>query len=134
MAHSFHPIYGALEIDVCFIYGNFAVGATGAPTLGATGNKGITSVVRNSAGQYTVTLDDSYNAVLWAAAQVVDATNSDPTTVGVMSRVHDTSITTAGAGTVTFQFVSTATPGTVEDPRNGATVLFNVVVRRSSVT
>lgn len=134
MSHSFHKLRGALEIDVCVLYGNFSVGAAGAPTLGATGCKGISSVVRNSTGNYTVTLDDVYNQFLWADAALVDATNSDPTTVGVVNKVASTSIQASGGGTVTFQFYSTATPGTVEDPRNGATVYFKIEVRLSSVS
>ena len=134
MAHSFHKIYGALEVDVCLLYANWAVGAAGAPTLGATGNKGITSVVRNSTGKYTVTFDDAYNGLLWADAIVMDATNSDPTTVGVVAKLVSQSVQTSGAGTVVIQFYSTATPGTVEDPRDGATIYFKAELRRSSVT
>lgn len=132
MAHSFHPIYGALEIDVCQLYGNFAVGATGA--VGTLTAKGVTSVTRNSAGNYTILLDDNYNAVLWADAIILDATTSDPTTVGVACKLVSADAQAAGGGMVVIQFYSTATPGTVEDPRSGAVVYFKVDVRRSSVT
>lgn len=36
------------------------IGATGAPTLDAVNSKGIKSIVRNSAGKYTITLSDNY--------------------------------------------------------------------------
>lgn len=114
------------------LFGQFAVGATGAPTLATAASKGITSVVRNSAGKYTVTLQDSYAAFLWADAKLLDATNSDPTTVGCVAKLVSASVNGATA-TVVIQFYDTVSPFTAADPRNGATVLLKVELRNSSV-
>jgi hypothetical protein len=129
---SFHPFKGALEIDVAVLYGQFAVGASGAPTLSAQASKGIKSVVRNSAGKYTVTLQDSYAAFLWGAAQILDATNSDPTAVGCTAKVNAASVSGA-TPTFVVTFYETATPFTPQDPRNGATVYLKLELRNSSV-
>lgn len=45
-----------LEASVFQYFAHITFGAAGAPTLEAAASKGITSVVRNSAGQYTITL------------------------------------------------------------------------------
>ena len=53
----------ALEKQVCHLYGNFDVGASGA--VSNTVGLGISSVVKEStAGQYTITLQDAYDKLL----------------------------------------------------------------------
>ena len=53
----------AIEKQVCNIYGNFDVGASGA--VSNTVGVGVTSVVKEStAGQYTITLQDAYDKLL----------------------------------------------------------------------
>lgn len=132
--HSFHRLLGALEIDVVCLYARFTVGAAGAPTLvSAPGSKGVTSVSRTSAGLYVLTLDDGYQKLLWGAAQILDATNSDPTAVGVASKLVSNVDGANNPATVTIAFFDMATPYTAADPRNGATVLVKLEFRNSSV-
>ena len=49
-----------LEKSPVTLYGDVQVGAVGAPTVVTKNSKGIKSVVRNSAGRYTITLSDTY--------------------------------------------------------------------------
>lgn len=53
MSHAFRPGPVGLELNPVKLWAVVAIGASGAPTL--TRGKGISSVVRNSAGKYTVT-------------------------------------------------------------------------------
>lgn len=53
----------SLQKEVCFIEGNFVVGAAGA--VGTVKGSGVASVVKDTAdGAYIITLDDSYNRYL----------------------------------------------------------------------
>lgn len=133
-SHSFHRMLGALEIDVVHLYARFTVGAAGVATIvSAPGSKGITSIVRSAAGKYVVTLDDAYYQFLMGHAVVQDATNSDPTTVGVLARVFSETVSTpANPGVVTIQFYNVAN-GSAADPRNGAVVLVKLEMRNSTV-
>lgn len=133
MAHSFHRHGGTLEIDVVTLFAAAAVGASGAPTLNATGNRGITSLVRNSAGNYTLTLDDTYNTVLFADVKVVHSSTDNPTSAGVLCEQVAWNAQASGGGTVQFCFVSTST-GSATDPANGATIYVKVDCRKSSIT
>lgn len=130
---SFHPAQGNLELDVVSIYASFAVAASGVPTLNtAPGSKGVTSVTHNSAGKYTILLQDVYFNTLFIGVQVVDSTNSDPTAVGVASRVFSHSSQAVGGAQVVIQFYETGS-ATPIDPRNGAVVLVKMDFRNSSV-
>lgn len=60
MNRLFNQFFLSLERGKAIIFGKVAIGATGAPTLNAVKSKGIATVVRNSAGNYTVTLNDIY--------------------------------------------------------------------------
>lgn len=46
----------SLAKDPVFLFGRVTFGAAGAPTLDAVNSKGIKSITRNSAGNYTVVL------------------------------------------------------------------------------
>lgn len=132
---SFHRILGGLEIDIVQLYVKFTVGAAGAATMvSAPGSKGVASVAKTAtAGQYAITLQDGYQALLWASAVVLDATLSDPTAVGVAVKVLSETVSTpAVPGVVTIQFYETGS-ATAVDPRNGATVLVTLDLRNSSV-
>lgn len=131
MNRSFHKPLGSLEIDVVTIYGSYAVGATGACTLDTQNSKGVASVVRNSAGKYTITLSEPVQKFLWGDAQLLDDTNSDPTTVGVLPRLFSAGVT-AATPTFVIQFFN-YTDGSAADPADGATVYFKLELRNSSV-
>lgn len=132
MNRSFHKPLGALEIDLIAIFGNFAVGAAGAPTLDVSNSKGILTAVRNSAGKYTITLTEAVGQFLFARAAIVDSTLSDPTAVGVFCTIFSQAVTGASTPTIVIQFVKTS-DGTAVDPRNGAAVYFKFDFRNSTV-
>lgn len=128
--HTFRPPLGGLEVDVVELFGNFAVGSTGA--VGTTVGKGITSVTRNSTGQYTILLDGTYNAFLWGAAGIMSTADSDPATVGVLARLEAQTVATS-TPTVVIQFYA-LDDGAVADPASGAVVYFTLKLRNSSVS
>lgn len=60
----------ALEKQVVDLYMEAAIGASGAPTLNVQNSKGIASITRNSAGKYTIVLQDSYQRMLMCMKSV----------------------------------------------------------------
>lgn len=131
MNRTFHKPLGSLEIDVVTIYGSFAVGASGAPTIDTQNSKGVASVARNSAGKYTVTLSEPVQKFLFGNV-VVEHNNADNvTTAGVIWRQVSNGLT-AATPTWVVQFVSTTDGGAV-DVANGATVYFKLELRNSTV-
>lgn len=125
----FLPPGGGLELDIIELYGTITIGSTGA--VSASSGKGISAVVRNSAGQYKVTLTDTYSSFLWANAVVLNTADSDPTSVGVTNRVKAQAVTSA-TPTVTFQFYNVAT-GAAADPASGAVIYVALKLKNSSV-
>lgn len=129
---SFYPPKGALEIDVVSLYAEITIGASGAATL--TSGKGIASVTKETpAGQYTLALSDNYHKLLWADAVVLDDTDSNPTTVGVVARILSEDVDNATAPEIVFQFYN-FTDGSAANPANGAKVYVKIELRNSSVS
>lgn len=58
-----------LEREVKILYGSFVIGATGAVNT----IKGGFTVVRNSAGNYTITYPQHYNRLLYASGGFINA-------------------------------------------------------------
>lgn len=132
MNRSFHRFLGCLEIDVISLFGNAAIGATGACTLDTTNSKGISTIVRNSAGKYTVTLTEPVQKFLWADGIILDSAADDPTSAGVLVRIFSQAVTNTTTPTVVFQFYK-ASDGTAVDPASGAIFYFKMELRNSSV-
>lgn len=121
---------GHLERGVVELFGEIAIGATGAPTLSR--GKGISSVTRNSAGQYAILLEDTYQRLLQCGTSVLHSTDSDPNSVGVLGRINSETVSNSSTPTVTIQFFDVATGADV-DPANGAIVYVNIVLGNSTV-
>lgn len=129
----FRPPPQTLETDPIILWGNMTVGASGAVSSSTAGNgRGISTIVRNSAGKYTLTLSDAYPSFLYADAKVLNSTLSDPNTVGILSTVFSQAVSTIATPTVVIQFFDVAT-GAAADPANGAVVYFEIKVKNSSV-
>ncbi len=124
----FLPHGGNLEVNVIGLYGSITFGSSGA--VSASSGKGIASVVRNSTGNYTITFSDSYNALLWAGVSLLDSAASDPSSVGVLSRIHAQDMS---AKTVTIQFFA-SDDGAAADPASGAQAILKFDLRNSSVS
>jgi hypothetical protein len=115
----------SLDKDIVHIFGKVAIGATGAPTMSAINSKGVASVVRASAGRYTITLQDKYNRFLDFSMIQVNATASGAPDFYVAS------VDVVGAKTLVVQCAA-ADGTTATDPASGVTIYFHVTVANSS--
>jgi hypothetical protein len=91
----------SMEREVKELHAEVSIGASGAPTL--TRRLGIASVVRNSAGNYTITLEDKYNALL-ALHVMKQLAAGAPSSVDAVIRSEDVD----GAKTIVLEFLDTA--------------------------
>lgn len=128
---SYHKPMGSLHVGVCTLWAKATIGATGAPTLVAAGSKGVASIVRSDVGKYTLTLSDSYHALLGATVTLLDDTDSDPTSVGCLHRLFSEAVSNA-TPTLVVQFFA-SDDGAAADPADGATVYVEIKLRNSSV-
>lgn len=115
---------GALEPGRVQLFAEVAIGATGAPTLTAAKSRGIASITRNSAGVYTVVLQDVYNRMFHARVtfKVSGGLPAAPV-VGIDSETV--------ASTKTLKFVC-STGGVATDPASGETMLIKIDLKNSS--
>jgi hypothetical protein len=111
----------AYEKEVKHLYADVAIGASGAPTL--TRGYGITSIARNSAGKYTVTLSDKYNRLMFADVVQLVGTAEDTNFQLVSESV-------ASAKTVVFHCL---TGGVATDPSSGSRLFIKLELKNSSV-
>lgn len=102
------------------VFGDVTIGATGAPTLVTAKSKGIKSIVRNSAGDYTVTFQDQYNRLLSAWIGVIKATAPASPTQSIKA------VSANAAGGATLEFVLYNSAGTATDPANGEELFLEV--------
>jgi hypothetical protein len=116
----------SLEKDLVHLYAKVAIGGTGAPTLSR--GKGIASVVRNGAGDYTVTFQDKYRAFLHASVLFQDA-DGVSAAGGFLMGVKAEDVSGAKTLNVIFADVDTAAATEVD---NGATLYFHFVLSRTS--
>jgi hypothetical protein len=118
----------SLEKKTVTLWLRVAIGATGAPTLQAwnaaskswvsapTGGwAGVKSITRNSAGKYTIVLQDKYTKIL--AAWVGFICDAAPAAGSTHAFSTGTDPTTAGGGTVIVQCRNNS--GTATDPASG---------------
>lgn len=116
----------SLEKQVVDLWCNFTVGGIGAPTLVSAASKGIKSVVRNSAGKYTITLSDSYYGFLQADIKILNATAP----AAPLNFVVSQAVTSSTTPVVVIQFTNTA--GAATDPGSGESVFLKVSLKNSS--
>lgn len=109
----FNQFSGSLEKAVVTLFGDVTIGAVGAPTLVASKSKGIKSIVRNGAGDYTVTFQDKYAKFLSFWVGVIKATVS----AAPSQTVKAFSMNAAGGATVNFVLYNSA--GAATDPASG---------------
>lgn len=116
------------------LYANISFGAAGAPTLASANGQsvgGIKSIVRNSAGTYTITLGspnggktDTYAQLLMASHCPLAATAPAAPLMNILSNL------VSSAGTMQIEFNSSA--GVATDPASGESVLLEITVKNSS--
>jgi hypothetical protein len=111
------------ERDLVDILAKVSFGATGAPTL--SNAKGVKSIVRNSAGNYTITLTDSFPSLRDLSVRAVSA--SAPAAPILYVTADNSSAATPN---IVIQFANTS--GVATDPANGEAVLLNLVLKNAS--
>jgi hypothetical protein len=121
----------SLEKAPVVLYGNIAIGATGAPTINALKSLGISSISRSSAGKYVLVLGgpagkDSYQRLLQAQVNFLVSTTSAVCSVSVA--VDNSAGTTPS---ITIQCVDFA--GAAVDPASGEVMLVKLELDNSSV-
>ena len=104
------------------LYLQVGFGAAGAPTI-QQGSSFVSSVVRNSAGDYTVNLTDAYNRLL--GVQHVFIKSTAPSSPAMFVKTNNVTSKILG---VVFNSAGTAT-----DPANGEVVLMVISLKNSSV-
>ena len=115
------------------LYIKIAIGATGAPTLSTTYNKGVASVSRTSAGLYVLTLDNAWLALLgFRASQVV------PTGIGSLTGIDLVSESVATASTKRITVKGRGATGAgdttpaAKDPASGPTLMLEITLQDTS--
>lgn len=111
----------SLEKEVKDLYVRVSIGASGAPTLVTP--VGVASIVRNGAGDYTLTMQDKYNYLKYFEAQHVSSSAQD-----LHFQVH--SETVSSTKTVRFLCLTGATP---TDPASGKVLLLKLELKNTSV-
>jgi hypothetical protein len=109
-----------LEKEVKTLFADVAIAASGAPTL--TKGLGIASIVRDSAGEYTLTLDDKYTRLMHVSIIHLDADAQD---LNWQLTAEDVS----GAKTISFEGL---TADAETDPADGSRLLIRVDLKNSS--
>lgn len=124
----FNQFSFGLEKAPVRLYAKVAIGASGAPTLSAANSKGISSITRNSAGDYSLVLQDTYYKLMHFAVRPQNATGiSASPDVGIKANTV-TSATSPGV-----RFVC-STGGVATDPASGDTLFIEIVLGNSSAT
>lgn len=123
-SRSFHEDVLGLEKQRVDLFAVIAIGASGAPTLSRGARKGIQSVVRNSAGLYTITLTDAYAALIGASVAIVQ-----PVAANLQAVVVSSSL---GAATKTI-VIRTQAGAVATDPASGDQLLVQVCLANGSL-
>jgi hypothetical protein len=111
----------SLEKEVKELYCSMTIGASGAPTL--VDRYGIASIVRNSAGDYTLTLQDNYVSLKFVEAIFLDDNAQD-------IRVQLKSETVSTTKQINF---FTLTGAVATDPQSGQKLYLKIEVKNTSV-
>jgi len=107
--------------EVKDVYLEVSIGATGAPTM-ETFSGGYASIARNSAGDYTLTMSDGYEALVGFEVTLLSTTSTDLT-------FQLDSVGFPSARTVGFRCLTGTTP---TDPGDGDTLYICLHLRNSS--
>jgi hypothetical protein len=128
------------------VYAVINIGASGAPTLEAwtpstggggsyaaaqsTGFRGVKSIVRNGTGDYTLTLQDSYQRLVGFDVTFQSATTAKAVAPIVSIQGTGTTLGTSTGGTIRFFTQSAA--NTAADPASGEVMLIHVALQNST--
>lgn len=124
MNRLYNQFYLSLERGKAVIFGKVAIGATGAPTMNAVKSKGIASVARNSAGNYTITLNDIYVDMFKCCINFLFATDPGVANTYIVSQSVNS------AKTIVVQCMDYA--GAAVDPASGSEMQIEIVLKTST--
>lgn len=109
---------GAKYLDEVSAYAKLTVGAAGA--VGSYSGKGILSVAKTAnVGEYTITLDEAWDSLIFASGILVAATHE-----GLEPQITDDSASDT-TPSVTIQFASAE--GTATNPAENTVVYFHLI-------
>jgi hypothetical protein len=104
---------------------SISFGAAGAPTLVAGTGMGISSVVRNSAGDFTIALSQAFVSLMGVDHVMISSAASAAPEL----RVKANSVSSASAPSIE---IVTSAAGTATDPASGEIMLIKILLNRSS--
>lgn len=113
------------ERDLVDIYAKVTFGASGAPTL--SNAKGVVSITRNSAGNYTLLLKDNFYLLM--DAQAVFKSGSSAPAAPAMNIVSE-QVNTVSAPQMVIQFRDIA--AAAADPASGEVAYLKITCRNAS--
>lgn len=113
----------ALEKEVKDLYVKISIAGSGAPTLVSGSSYGAESITRNSAGDYTLKLQDQYNSLKYFEGIVLSSSAQD-LTIQLKSE-------TVNATTRAVNFF-TNTGATPTDPASGKVLVLKIEVKNTS--
>lgn len=119
--------FQALEKEAKSLYVQVAIGASGAPTLNAANSLGVASVVRNSVGRYTITLQDKFNRLLQITESRQLASGPASAVGGMVVRSQSVD----SAKTIVVEFLDAT--GAAVELANGTTLRLQIDLKNSSV-
>jgi hypothetical protein len=122
MAKIYEQFRYSLVKKLTDIHLKVAIGAAGAPTLDASASKGVSGIVHNGAGDYTITFTERYYALVMAQFMLQAAAAED----------LQFQIVAVSLSAKTVQILCTAA-GVAADPSNGSTVYGVVSFQNCSV-
>ena len=130
------PELGSLEVGVVDLFAKLTIGTSGSISAsgGEAEGKGFASFTKEStAGQYTLTLSDTYNSLLWCGATLMDDTDSNSASVATEIRFQSEDVD-GGSGDpcVVIQGYN-ADDGADDDFASGAVVYVHLKLKNSSV-
>jgi hypothetical protein len=126
----FNQFQLSLEKAVVHLFARITFGSSGAPTLDAVNSKGIKSIARNSAGDYTITLQNPYNRLFKINHTFDTSGNSGSAPASPAMFLKAQAVSTVATPTVEVVFNAA---GTATDPASGEAVLLHFVLKNTSV-
>lgn len=118
----------SMERDICDVYLKASVGAAGALTVLNSVQKGITSITRNSAGNYTILFKSASNLLL-ECTQTQLLAGATALSAPIMKVVSE-QVANSTSSSMIIQFYSDA--GAVADINNGAQLMLRISLRDAS--
>ena len=120
-----------LEVDLHHIFGNAVIGATGSIANSSIKGGGITGIVRNSAGNYTISYGPKFNRFIGGQFGFLHTAIGTVAIVQVIGTPATFQADVKASKSITIQCIDYA--GLAVDPDNGSVLTFRMDFRLSSI-